>query len=125
MLIPSAGLLNHSRVAAEDWEGRFRCFAYANIYDGYKLAMSGEAMCNLYSAKEGDRTMTLKRGELQGTTFSSPNISIALQSILHIVSPFGITKSQSEFIPWWRVDCSTVAWSKQSPNVPFACHRPT
>ena len=22
------GLMNHSRVTSEDWEGRFRCFAY-------------------------------------------------------------------------------------------------
>ncbi len=47
---------------SEDWEGRFRCFAYQSIHDGFNLAQSGEAKCNLYSAKEGDRTMTLKKG---------------------------------------------------------------
>jgi hypothetical protein len=57
------GLMNHSRVTSNDWEGRFRCFAYQNIFDGFLLSQSGEAKCNLYSAKEGDRTMTLKRGK--------------------------------------------------------------
>ena len=56
------GLMNHSRVTSEDWEGRFRCFAYQGIFDGFHLSQSGEATCNLYSAKEGDRTMTLKKG---------------------------------------------------------------
>ena len=59
----TAGLMNHSRVTPSDWEGRYRCFAYQSIYDGFLLAQSGEAKCNLYSAKEGDRTMTLKKGE--------------------------------------------------------------
>ena len=54
--------MNHSRVTSEDWEGRFRCFAYQGIFDGFHLSQSGEATCNLYSAKEGDRTMTLKKG---------------------------------------------------------------
>ena len=58
-----AGLMNHSRVTSEDWEGRFRCFAYQGIFDGFHLSQSGEATCNLYSAREGDRTMTLKKGE--------------------------------------------------------------
>ncbi len=49
-------------MTSRDWEGRFRCFAYQRIYDGFNLAQSGEAKCNLYSAKEGDRTMTLKTG---------------------------------------------------------------
>ena len=57
-----AGLMNHSRVTSEDWEGRFRCFAYQGIFDGFHLSQSGEATCNLYSAREGDRTMTLKKG---------------------------------------------------------------
>ena len=47
----------------QDWEGRFRCFAYQRIHEGFLLSQSGEAVCNLYSAKEGDRTMTLKRGK--------------------------------------------------------------
>ena len=55
--------MNHSRVTSEDWEGRFRCFAYQGIFDGFHLSQSGEATCNLYSAREGDRTMTLKKGE--------------------------------------------------------------
>ncbi len=41
----------------------FRCFAYQNIYEGFLVSQSGEAVCSLYTAKEGDRTMTLKRGQ--------------------------------------------------------------
>jgi len=57
------GLLNHSHVLPTDYENRFRCFAYQNIYEGFLVSQSGEAVCTLYSAKEGDRTMTLKKGE--------------------------------------------------------------
>ena len=56
------GLLNHSHVQANDYEGRFRCFAYSSFYNGFHLAQSGEAKCNLPNAKEGDRIMELKRG---------------------------------------------------------------
>ncbi|TRY74844.1 hypothetical protein TCAL_11427 [Tigriopus californicus] len=66
------GLMNHSRVNTDDWEGRFRCFAYQKIYDGFLLSQSGEALCNLYSAKEGDRTMTLKRVYNHEETCSLP-----------------------------------------------------
>ena len=41
----------------------FRCFAYQNIYEGFLVSQSGEAICSLYTAKEGDKTMTLKRGK--------------------------------------------------------------
>ena len=51
------------RARHDDWESRFRCFAFQRIYDGFLLAQSGEAKCNLYSVKEGDRTMTLKKGK--------------------------------------------------------------
>ena len=58
------GLLNHSHVQANDYEGRFRCYAYSGFYNGFHLAQSGEAKCNLPNAKEGDRIMELKKGIL-------------------------------------------------------------
>ena len=57
------GMLNDSHLRRDNYEGRFRCFAYQGIFDGFHLSQSGEATCNLYSAREGDRTMTLKKGE--------------------------------------------------------------
>ena len=57
-------------MAATDWESRFRCFAYQKIHDGYLVSQSGEAICNLYSPKEGDRTMTLKKGEYRLVVFN-------------------------------------------------------
>ena len=60
--------MNHSRVTSSDWEGRFRCFAFQSIFDGFHLSQSGDATCNLYSAREGDRTMTIKKGKFTGLT---------------------------------------------------------
>jgi len=56
------GLLNHSHVQENDYERRFRCFAYSRSYKGFRLAQSGEAKCNLPNSNEGDRTMKLKQG---------------------------------------------------------------
>lgn len=55
------GLISHSHVTQHDYEERFRCFAYQEIYEGFLISQSGDAQCTLHSAKEGDRTMTLKR----------------------------------------------------------------
>ena len=56
------GLLNNSHVQPDDYERRFRCFAYSKIFQGYHVAQSGDAECNLPNAMEGDRTMVLKQG---------------------------------------------------------------
>ena len=48
----------------DDYERRFRCFAYSKFFQGYHVAQSGDAECNLPNSKEGDRTMVLKQGEI-------------------------------------------------------------
>lgn len=64
------GQLHHHHVTSN--EDKFRCFVYEKTTassenaDGvdYRVAQSGDATCNgLFSATEGSRTMTLKRGE--------------------------------------------------------------
>jgi len=55
------GLISHDHVSAFDYEDRFRCFAYQEIFQGYLISQSGDAQCTLHSAKEGDKTMTLKK----------------------------------------------------------------
>ena len=39
----------------------YRCFVYKQIHNGYQLSQSAEARCNLYTATEGYRTMTLTK----------------------------------------------------------------
>ena len=56
------GLINNSHVQPDDYERRFRCFAYSKIFQGYRVAQSGDAECNLPNSMEGDRTMVLKQG---------------------------------------------------------------
>ena len=46
-----------------EWENMFRCFVYRPQYNGWLLAQSGEAKCNLHKATEGYRTMSIKQGE--------------------------------------------------------------
>ena len=58
------GLINNSHVQPDDYERRFRCFAYSKFFQGYHVAQSGDAECNLPNSKEGDRTMVLKQGEI-------------------------------------------------------------
>lgn len=64
------GKLHHNHATSN--EDRFRCFVYekasttTEVLDGidYRVAQSGDATCNgLFSAIEGSRTMTLKKGE--------------------------------------------------------------
>lgn len=63
------GKVHHSHATSN--EDRFRCFVYEKTSltsedsEGvdYRVAQSGDATCNgLFSATEGSRTMTLKRG---------------------------------------------------------------
>ncbi|CAH1973989.1 unnamed protein product [Acanthoscelides obtectus] len=60
------GKLHHNHATSN--EDRFRCFVYEKAAEGeddvdYRVAQSGDATCNgLFSATEGSRTMTLKRG---------------------------------------------------------------
>lgn len=63
------GKLHHNHATSN--EDRFRCFVYekasttTEVLDGldYRVAQSGDATCNgLFSAYEGSRTMTLKKG---------------------------------------------------------------
>ena len=44
---------------SREWENMFRCFVYRAQYNGWLLAQSGEAKCNLHKATEGYRTMSL------------------------------------------------------------------
>lgn len=53
--------MNSSHVSTADQESSFRCFVYKEIHSGYRLSQSAEAKCNLYTATEGYRTMSLKR----------------------------------------------------------------
>ena len=46
-----------------EWENMFRCFVYRPQYNGWLLAQSGEAKCNLHKATEGYRTMSIMHGE--------------------------------------------------------------
>lgn len=64
------GKVHHSHATSN--EDRFRCFVYekaspaSEALDGvdYRVAQSGDATCNgLFSATEGSRTMTLKKGK--------------------------------------------------------------
>lgn len=64
------GKVHHSHATSN--EDRFRCFVYekasaaSEAIDGvdYRVAQSGDATCNgLFSATEGSRTMTLKKGK--------------------------------------------------------------
>nr|XP_040570826.1 uncharacterized protein LOC121120042 [Lepeophtheirus salmonis] len=55
------GLMNVSHVQSDNYEGRFRCFVYESIHKGFFLSQSGEAKCNLYTAREGAKTMKLKK----------------------------------------------------------------
>ena len=42
----------------------YRCFVYKQIHNGYQLSQSAEARCNLYTATEGYRTMTLTKRKI-------------------------------------------------------------
>jgi len=55
------GLISRDHVSQYDYEDRFRCFAYQSIFQGFLISQSGDAQCTLHSAKEGDKTMTLKK----------------------------------------------------------------
>ena len=43
----------------------YRCFVYKQIHNGYQLSQSAEARCNLYTATEGYRTMTLTKCKIK------------------------------------------------------------
>ena len=45
-------------------EESFRCFVYQQRHNGYLLSQSAGANCNLYTATEGYRTMTLTKCEI-------------------------------------------------------------
>jgi len=64
--------MNSSHVTTADMESSFRCFVYKEIHSGYLLAQSAEAKCNLYTATEGYRTMSLKRLKQDGSTCHFP-----------------------------------------------------
>ncbi|KAJ8940121.1 hypothetical protein NQ318_009835 [Aromia moschata] len=74
------GKIHHSHATSN--EDRFRCFVYekaspaSEALDGvdYRVAQSGDATCNgLFSATEGSRTMTLKKGEIVKRTSPLPS----------------------------------------------------
>ena len=57
------GMLNDSHVRGDNYEGRFRCFAYQKIFNGYKLSQSGDARCDIWSPDEGYITMKINKGK--------------------------------------------------------------
>ena len=56
------GMLNDSHIRGDNYEGRFRCFAYQKIFNGYKLSQSGDARCDIWSPDEGYITMKINKG---------------------------------------------------------------
>ena len=57
-------VLNSSHVSRHNREESFRCFVYQQRHNGYLLSQSAGANCNLYTATEGYRTMTLTKCEI-------------------------------------------------------------
>jgi len=64
--------MNSSHVSTADQESSFRCFVYKEIHTGFLLSQSAEAKCNLYTATEGYRTMSLKRLKEDGSSCHFP-----------------------------------------------------
>jgi len=56
-----AAIINSSHVSRFSREDSFRCFVYKQIHNGYQMSQSADAKCNLYTATEGYRTMTLNQ----------------------------------------------------------------
>ena len=56
------GMLNDSHIRQDNYEGRFRCFAYQQIFNGFKLSQSGDARCDIWSPDEGYVTMKINKG---------------------------------------------------------------
>jgi len=56
-----AAVMNSTHVSRYDREDSFRCFVYKQIHNGYLISQSAEAKCNLHTATEGYRTMTLTK----------------------------------------------------------------
>jgi len=52
-----------------EWEAMLRCYVYRPQYQGWLLAQSGEAKCNLHKATEGYRTMSLFTAETDHCKF--------------------------------------------------------
>ena len=52
-----------------EWEAMLRCYVYRPQYQGWLLAQSGEAKCNLHKATEGYRTMSLLTAETDHCKF--------------------------------------------------------
>lgn len=52
-----------------EWEAMLRCYVYRPQYNGWLLAQSGEAKCNLHKATEGYRTMSLLTAEAEYCKF--------------------------------------------------------
>ena len=57
-------VLNSSHVSRHNREESYRCFVYQQRHNGYLLSQSAGANCNLYTATEGYRTMTLTKCEI-------------------------------------------------------------
>ena len=63
-------------------------FSNRCIFQGYLISQSGDAQCTLHSAKEGDKTMTLKKGKkagnLQGYRFACSSTTLLCKANLSI-----------------------------------------
>ena len=57
-------VVNSSHVSRHNREESYRCFVYQQRHNGYLLSQSAGANCNLYTATEGYRTMTLTKCEI-------------------------------------------------------------
>jgi len=64
--------MNSSHVSRDQREASFRCFVYKEQHSGFLVSQSAEAKCNLHSATEGFRTMTLRRLKEEGESCKFP-----------------------------------------------------
>merc|ERR1719300_1438441 len=67
------GMLNDSHVRQDNYEGRFRCFAYQKIFNGFKLSQSGDAGCDIWSPEEGYVTMKINKVSSPGDECRLPD----------------------------------------------------
>lgn len=66
-------MMNSSHVSRDHLESSFRCFVYKEVHTGFLVSQSAEAKCNLYTANEGFRTMSLRRLKEDGQSCNFPS----------------------------------------------------
>ena len=76
-----AAIVNSSHVNREDREESYRCFVYKQIHNGYQLSQSAEARCNLYTATEGYRTMTLTKCKIMSPVCVGRDLTVIVCNV--------------------------------------------